>query len=62
MLGGVEMAFMSTSTDLAVAVEYAGRGESDKCTIMEIPFDAASRAAAVKWVSQYPYGELSSQL
>ena len=57
MLGGVEMAFMSTTTELAVAVEYAGRGDSDKRTIMEIPFDMASRGASVQWVSQYPYGK-----
>ena len=50
---------MSTTTELAVAIEYAGRGDSDKRTIMEIPFDGASRGASVQWVSQYPYGEPS---
>ena len=57
VIGGVEMAFMSTTTNLAVAIEYAGRGDSDKRTIMEIPFSAASRGASVQWVSQYPYGK-----
>lgn len=56
--GGVEMAFMSTSTDLSVAIEYATRGfTSLACSIFEIEFDAASRGASVQWASQYPYEE-----
>jgi len=53
---GVELAFMSTSLDMAVAGEYARRGtDPSSCTIFEIKFDAASRGASVKWVSQFPY-------
>lgn len=53
--GGVELAFMSTSTDLSVALEYASRGSSSSCSIFEITFDIASRGASVVWLSQYPY-------
>jgi len=54
--GGVELAFMSTSTDINVAAEYARRGTNpSNCSIFEIPFDAGSRGANVQWVSQYPY-------
>ena len=54
--GGVELAFMSTSTDINVAAEYAKRGtDPSNCSIFEIPFDAGSRGANVQWVSQYPY-------
>jgi len=53
--GGVEMGFTSTSTDINVAVEYANRGDKNYRTVMEIPFDGATRAADVQWVSQYAY-------
>jgi hypothetical protein len=54
--GGVELAFMSTSTDIHVAAEYAKKGNNPSyCSIFEIPFDAGSRGANVQWVSQYPY-------
>lgn len=56
--GGVEMAFMSTSTNRSVAIEYATRHfTSATCSIFEIEFDAASRGASVQWASQYPYEE-----
>ena len=53
--GGVELAFMSTTTDKNVAIEYARRGSTIDCTIFEITLDMASRGAAVKEFSQYPY-------
>jgi hypothetical protein len=53
--GGVELAFMSTTTDPRVAIEYAMRGAEACGTLFEIQFDAASRGADVQWVSQYPY-------
>ena len=53
--GGVELAFMSTSTELEIAMEYARRGKLNACTIFEIVFDATSRGADVQWISQYPY-------
>ena len=46
--GGVELAFMSTSTDMAIASEYSKRGTRSECTIFEIAFDGASRAADVQ--------------
>lgn len=51
--GGVELAFMSTTTDLNIAREFSGGPEEDG-TILEITFDAASRGANVQWVSQFP--------
>ena len=37
LAGGFELAFMSTSTDLPVAIEYAKRGlVSDQCSVFEI--------------------------
>ena len=53
--GGVELAFMSTSTDINVAVEYALNIKTKKATVFEIAFDGASRGAQVQWVSQFPY-------
>ena len=53
--GGVELAFMSTSTDENVALEYARRGSTTDCTIFTIPFNMTTRGATVQWVSQYPY-------
>ena len=37
--GGIELAFMSTTTDMKVALEYANRGGQGKKSIFEIPFD-----------------------
>jgi len=53
--GGTELAFMSTTTDEAVALEYAQRGSTTDCTIFKIPPDMASRGASVNWISQYSY-------
>jgi hypothetical protein len=50
--GGVEMAFMSTTTDFAVAVEYSG-GASVPGTLFKIDFDMASRGANVQCLSQF---------
>ena len=50
--GGTELAFMSTTTDEKVALEYAQRGSTTDCTIFRIPFDMASRGASVNWLSQ----------
>jgi hypothetical protein len=52
--GGVELAFMSTSLDINVATEYAMRGTTKACTILEMPFDGASRGAGVQSLSQVP--------
>ena len=53
--GGTELAFMSTTTDEKVALEYASRGSLTDCTIFKIPFDMASRGASVNLISQYSY-------
>ena len=49
--GGVERAFMSTTKNPAVALDYAG-GAAAKGSIFAIDFDMSSRGAAVQWLSQ----------
>ena len=51
--GGVEMAFMSTTVDPAVAVEYSG-GMGAGGSIVQIEFDLANRGAKLQALSQYP--------
>jgi hypothetical protein len=51
--GGVEMAFMSTTTERATAYEFSG-GHDTAGTIFEMTFTAASRGASVQPFSQYP--------
>ena len=54
--GGVERAFMSTTKNPAVALDYSG-GVAAKGSIFCIDFDMSSRGAAVQWLSQYPHEE-----
>ena len=54
--GGVERAFMSTTENPAVALDYSG-GKDVKGTIFAMDFDQASRGAAIQWLSQYPHEE-----
>ena len=51
--GGVEPAFMSTTTDLAVAEAFAG-GAGAPGTIFEFEFDLVSRGADLQCLSMYP--------
>jgi len=50
--GGVERAFMSTTTDPAVAVSYAGDGPG---SIFIMDFGMASRGASLRFLSQFPH-------
>ena len=52
--GGVEAAFMSTSTDVQVALEYAGKGHGGKRIIFEIELGKMSMGADIQFLSQYP--------
>lgn len=51
--GGVETAFMSTTTDRAVAMSYAGCGEAG--IVFEIQMGMVDRGADIAWLSQYPH-------
>lgn len=51
--GGVEKAFMSTSTSIKTAVDYSG-GKMGNGSIFQIAFDQATRGARLAWLSQYP--------
>lgn len=53
--GGVEMAFMSVSTELEVAEEYATRNGGKNGRIFEMDYDTNPRGARVEWCSQFPY-------
>ena len=50
--GGVEYAFMSTTTDRKVAVHYAGEKAG---IVFEIQLGMVDRGASLRWLSQYPY-------
>ena len=54
--GGVELAFMSTTLDPCVAIDYSG-GAFTAGSLFVIDFDMASRGAAINWLSQYPAEE-----
>ena len=54
--GGVERAFMSTTKNAAVALDYSGGGATIG-SIMVIDFDMNSRGASIQWLSQYPHEE-----
>ena len=58
--GGVEFAFMSTTSDRDVAIRYArgrpGKSEAERQvkTVMEIKMGMIDRGADLAWLSQYP--------
>ena len=54
--GGIERAFMSTTKNPAVALDYSG-GSGVQGTIFAMDFDQASRGAAIQFLSQYPHEE-----
>ena len=54
--GGVERAFMSTTRNPAVALDYSGGAET-RGSILVIDFELGSRGAAIQWLSQYPHEE-----
>ena len=53
--GGVEFAFMSTTADRKVAMQYA-KAESEKkaSCVMEVQMGMIDRGADLSWLSQYP--------
>ncbi|EKX49156.1 hypothetical protein GUITHDRAFT_68245, partial [Guillardia theta CCMP2712] len=50
--GGVELGMLSTSQDMKVAVQYAGKGLLP--TVFEISCGAVDRGASLTFLSQYP--------
>ena len=54
--GGIELAFMSTTTDRDIALHYGGAaGTSDKPSIVfEMQMGMIDRGAPVQWCSQFP--------
>eukprot|EP00457_Paulinella_chromatophora_P000677 gb/GEZN01000677.1/.p1 GENE.gb/GEZN01000677.1/~~gb/GEZN01000677.1/.p1 ORF type:complete len:1038 (-),score=126.73 gb/GEZN01000677.1/:748-3453(-) len=53
--GGVETAFMSTTRDRQVALEYAGLAPNQASMVMEIKMGMVDRGADLSWISQYPH-------
>ena len=51
--GGVEYAFLSTSTDRTQAIEYASGGGAS--TVLEMRMGMVDRGADLTWLSQYPH-------
>ena len=51
--GGIEGAFMSTTTDRKVAMQYAASG--GRGFIFEIQQGMVDRGADIGWISQYPH-------
>mmetsp|Transcript_40793 Transcript_40793/g.119043 ORF Transcript_40793/g.119043 Transcript_40793/m.119043 type:complete len:330 (-) Transcript_40793:173-1162(-) len=52
-IGGVEFAFMSATTERAVALDYARRGKAG--VLLEIRQGLTARGASLQWLSQYPF-------
>ena len=52
--GGVEYAFMSTSTERAQAVHYSQTGGAS-ATVFEMRQGMVDRGASLRWLSQYPH-------
>ena len=54
--GGVEFAFMSTTADREVAMEYAKAKEKEAAScVMEVKMGMIDRGADLSWLSQYPH-------
>ena len=54
--GGCEFGFLSTTTDAAVATEYAASG-GKAGIVFEISMGMIDRGASLSWLSQYPHEE-----
>ncbi|EKX47156.1 hypothetical protein GUITHDRAFT_107067 [Guillardia theta CCMP2712] len=52
--GGVELAFMSTTVNFDVALQYTGSRDSLLPIIFEISMGQVDRGASLHWLSQYP--------
>ena len=53
--GGVEFAFMSTTADREVAMQYAQAGKEAASCVMEVKMGMIDRGADLSWLSQYPH-------
>ena len=53
---GVELAFMSTTLDRSVALQYSGVGNGEAGTVMEFEVGAVDLGAQLDGLSQYPGG------
>ena len=51
--GGIENAFLSTTFDRAVAMQYASSNEGKPAIVFEIQMGMIDRGAELQWVSQY---------
>lgn len=51
--GGVDLAFMSTTINREVALNYAGAGGA--ALVLELQQGMVDRGADVSWISQYPH-------
>jgi hypothetical protein len=54
--GGIELAFMSTTRDRAVALSFATKDEHSSM-VLEIQMGMVDRGAPVQWISQFPKEE-----
>ena len=53
--GGVEQAFMSTTTERLVAMGYASGGQGAAGIVIEVQQGMVNRGAEIGWLSQYPH-------
>jgi hypothetical protein len=51
--GGIELGFMSTTTDRKVALEYA-KSEDTPSVVFEMQMGMIDRGAPLQWCSQFP--------
>ena len=54
--GGCEFGFLSTTTDVEVATEYAASG-GKAGIVFEVAMGMVDRGASLSWLSQYPHEE-----
>ena len=55
VVGGIDVAFLSTTRDLAVAKAYATGAEDSFGMVLEICQGLIDRGADLSWLSQYPF-------
>ena len=53
--GGIEAAFMSTTYDRNVAMQYASGNEGKPALVFEMQMGMIDRGAELGWLSQYPH-------
>jgi hypothetical protein len=55
--GGIESAFMSTTFDRKVAMQYASSEQGKPALLFEMQMGMIDRGAELDWCSQYPHEE-----